>query len=224
VELTQAAALRLGILARLADAVALAESPDQVAARAAAVLRQNDIDTRAVWVLEVLSQRYGQSSPAVSTTGPVTDAHGRHASEAHALAVAATSSGRLEVQAVVSAGDIAELFACPIIEPGQLAPSLVLVVAAPSRLSADGEFADYLELAAALIGAGLSGLGELALERQRSETLRELDAAKSAFLANVSHELRTPLSLISARCRNCSPTTRSPERFASGSCWREAMS
>jgi len=198
VELTQAASLRLGILARLADAVALAEAPDQVAARAAAVLRQNDTDTPLVWVLEVLTQAYGELSPSVATSGPVADPGGRHAAEAHALAVAATNSGRLEVLPLTSSDDIAELFARPIVEPGQLAPSLVLVVGSSYLLSGDGEFADYLELAAGLIGAGLSGLRELAVERQHSATLRELDAAKSAFLANVSHELRTPLSLISA--------------------------
>ena len=197
-ELTEAASLRLGILARLADAVALAEAPDQVAARAAAVLRQNDTDTPLVWVLEVLAQGYGELSPSVATSGPAADPEGRHAAEAHALAVAATNSGRLEVLPLTGSDAISELFARPIVEPGQFAPSLVLVVGSTCKLSTDGEFADYLELAAALIGAGLSGLRELALERQHSETLRELDAAKSAFLANVSHELRTPLSLISA--------------------------
>ncbi len=197
-ELTEAASLRLGILARLSDAVALAESPEQIAARAAAVLRQNDADTPLVWVLEVLTQGYGELTPSVSATGPVADPTGRHAAEAHALAVAAVNSGRLEVQSLHGRGDIAELYARPIVEPAQLAPSLVLVVGASCPLGTDGEFADYLELAAALIGAGLSGLRELAVERQHSETLRELDAAKSAFLANVSHELRTPLSLISA--------------------------
>ncbi len=197
-ELTQAASLRLGILARLADAVALAQAPDQVATRAAAVLRHNDADTPLVWVLEVLAQGYGELSPSVSASEPVADPSGRHAAEAHALAVAAANSGRLEVLTLTNADSIAELYARPIVEPGQLAPSLVLVVGSPSQLGTDGEFADYLDLAAALIGAGLSGLRELALERQHSETLRELDAAKSAFLANVSHELRTPLSLISA--------------------------
>ena len=197
-ELTEAASLRLGILARLADAVALADAPEEVAARAAAVLRHNDTDTPLVYVLDVLTQNYGERSASVSSSGPVADPTGPHAAAAHALAVAATNSGRLETLPLNSPDDIVELYARPIVEPGQFAPSLVIVVGSSSRLNNDGEFADYLELAAALIGAGLSGLRELALERQHSETLRELDAAKSAFLANVSHELRTPLSLISA--------------------------
>ena len=195
---SEVASLRIGVLARLSDAVALAETPWQVALRAAAVLRQNDAETPLVWLLKVVQQGYGDGSPSVSATSPVADPAGQHAAAVHALAVAAASSGRHEVLTLPGSISVSELHASPIVEPGQAAPSLVLVVGSASRLSADAEFSDYLELAAALIGAGVSGLRELAVERQHSETLRELDAAKSAFLANVSHELRTPLSLIAA--------------------------
>ena len=195
---TQSASLRLGILARLADAVALAEEPKQVAVRAAAVLRQNDADTPQVWLLEVNHPSYPQVTPSVSVGAPVTDPSRQHAGEVHALAVAAAGSGHHEILALPGGGTVAELHAHPIIEPGQASPSLVLVAGTTDRLATDPEFSDYLELVAALIGAGLSGLRELAVERQHSETLRELDVAKSAFLANVSHELRTPLALISA--------------------------
>lgn len=191
------ASLRLGILARLADAVALAESAAQVTQRGAAVLRHNDTDDPLVWLLEVLEPGYADASPRVSDTGPELDPDTTHAAEAHALAVAAVRSGRHEVHAVAhSAAGIVELHARPIAEPGQSVPSLVLVVGTRTERGVDAVFDDYLELVAALLGAGVSGLRELATERQHSETLRELDAAKSAFLANVSHELRTPLSLI----------------------------
>ncbi len=189
--------LRLGILARLLDAVSLAETPHQVADRAVAVLRQSDSDHPQVSLLEVVPD-YTGSTPEVSAAGPVLDPVRGHAAEGHAVAVAAVGSGRHEVLSLPDSTDIVELHAQPVIEPGQAVPSLVLVVGSPLRRDVDSEFADYLELAAALIGAGLSGLRELAVERQHSETLRELDAAKSAFLANVSHELRTPLSLIVA--------------------------
>ncbi|MGV8908154.1 MAG: ATP-binding protein [Propionicimonas sp.] len=195
---TQAASLRLGILARLANAVALAEEPGQVARRAAAVLRQNDADTPLVWLLEVLHQGYRDVSAVVSAASPVADPSGRHAAAVHALAVAAASSGQHEVLTMSGSVTVVELHAQSIVEPGQATPSLILVVGTADRLSGDAEFSDYLELAAAVIGAGVSGLRELAVERQHSETLRELDATKSAFLANVSHELRTPLSLIFA--------------------------
>jgi PAS domain S-box-containing protein len=194
-ERAEAASLRLGILARLADAVALAEALDVVAHRAVAVLRQNDADHPEVWLMEVLAPGYAEQAPRVAPAEP----GGPHAPAAHALAVAAVRSGRHEVHPLPgSSSGLAELHACPVIEPGQAAPSHVLVVGVPRGAESDADFADYLEVAAAILGAGFSGLRELAVVRQQSETLRELDAAKSAFLANVSHELRTPLALIAA--------------------------
>ena len=130
---TQVAPLRLGILARLADAVALAEVPQQVALRAAAVLRQNDADTPLVWLLEVLHQGHGDVSPVVSASHPVADPAGRHAAAVHALAVAAASTGRHEVLAVSGSMAVAELHAQPILEPGQATPSLVLLVGTSSH-------------------------------------------------------------------------------------------
>lgn len=191
------AALRIAILARLADAVVLAEDPNQVAQRGAAVLRQNDHDHPQVWLLEVTGPRAGRGRVQVSASGPALDPTPEHLAEAHALAVAAVRSGQpQDLPLAVSQSGIAELHAWPIVEPGQTSPSQVLVVGCAESRGAEGDFADYLELAAVLLGAGFSGLRELAVERQRSQTLRELDAAKSTFLANVSHELRTPLALI----------------------------
>ena len=94
---SEVASLRIGVLARLSDAVALAETPWQVALRAAAVLRQNDAETPLVWLLKVVQQGYGDGSPSVSATSPVADPAGQHAAAVHALAVAAASSGRHEV-------------------------------------------------------------------------------------------------------------------------------
>ncbi|MGC3995038.1 MAG: ATP-binding protein [Propionicimonas sp.] len=196
-ERADAAALRLGILARLADAVGLAESLEQVAQRGVAVLRQNDADHAAVWLLEVLHPGYGDTAATVLADAPVADPGHVHARDAHALAIATVGSGRPEAHPLAGP-DLVELYAQPVVEPGQTSPSLVLVVGSTQPLSGDAGFADYLELAAALFGAGYGGLRELAQERQQSESLRELDAAKSAFLANVSHELRTPLALIAA--------------------------
>lgn len=186
--------LRLGILARLADAVSLAETLPQVGERGLAVLRQNDLDHPAVWLLGVGGEAVVEPTGDVPGGAP----QAVHAADAHALARVAVRSGRHEIHPLDSPAGLAELHAQPVVEPGQAAPSLVLVFGVTRRMGADADFADYLELAAALLGAGLSGHRELAVVQQQSETLRELDAAKSAFLANVSHELRTPLALIAA--------------------------
>ncbi|MCB0910943.1 MAG: response regulator [Propionibacteriaceae bacterium] len=208
---SDAAGLRLGILARLADAVALAETLREVGERGIAVLRQNDVDHPAVWLLGVGGEGLVENGDV-----PSTSAQAVHAADARALARAAAGSGRHEVHPLAgSAAGLAELQAQPVVEPGQDAPSLVLVVGLEQRLGADAEFADYLEVAAALLGAGFSGRRELAVVRQQSETLRELDVAKSAFLANVSHELRTPLALIAAPLADvlAAPADEVPERL-----------
>lgn len=189
------AGLRLGILARLADAVALAETLREVGERGVAVIGRNDIDHAAVWLLGVGGEQVVESA----ADEPPDGAKAVHAPDAHALALVAARSGRHEVHPLAgSPAGLAELHAQPVVEPGQENPSLVLVVGVRERLGASAPFADYLQVAAALLGAGFSGRRELAVVRQQSETLRELDTAKSAFLANVSHELRTPLALIAA--------------------------
>lgn len=179
-------ALRLGILARLADVGSLATSAPQVGERAAAVLRRNDADHPLVWLLEVADGRLQQVSTA--------DPQARHSAAAHAVGVAALGSLTHVVHRVDDG--IAELHAVPVIEPGQEAASLVLVLGTSQILAGDAGFEDYLQVASGIIGAGLSGQRDLAKERQRSESLRELDQAKSAFLADLSHELRTPIALV----------------------------
>lgn len=206
------AGLRLGILARLADAVGLAETLGEVAERGVAVLQQNDVDHPAVWLLGVDGERVEKSAPG----RPPAEDPGVHDAEAHALARAAARSGRHEIHPLTSSpAGLAELHAQPVLEPGQVSSSVVLVVGVKHRFGADAEFADYLEVAAALLGAGFSGRRELAVVRQQTETLRELDVAKSAFLANVSHELRTPLALIAGPLDDllAAPAEEVPERL-----------
>jgi signal transduction histidine kinase/DNA-binding response OmpR family regulator len=84
----------------------------------------------------------------------------------------------------------------PLAGRGQAAPAAVLVLGLnPYRLY-DRAFADFVQLVAAQIAAGLAGARAYEEERSRAEALAELDRAKTAFFSNVSHELRTPLTLI----------------------------
>ena len=46
------------------------------------------------------------------------------------------------------------------------------------------------------IAAGIGNAVAYETERQRAESLAELDRAKTAFFSNVSHEFRTPLTLM----------------------------
>ena len=190
------AGLRLVTLARLADDLALAKSPDEVAERAIAVLVESLADRDAIWLFDVIQPEYVDTPGAVALAAASPGVE-QLTPAAHSLALEAVRSLQPEDLPRTDDPGAGSLHAIPIIEPGQSQPSVVLVAARRPDVEDDQQFAAFLDLTAALIGAGLSGLRDLAVERQRSQTLLQLDAAKSAFLANVSHELRTPLALIS---------------------------
>ena len=46
------------------------------------------------------------------------------------------------------------------------------------------------------INGVLNGARSYEIEKQRAESLAELDQTKTAFFSNVSHEFRTPLTLM----------------------------
>ena len=65
----------------------------------------------------------------------------------------------------------------------------------PNRVF-DSDYRGFCELLSAQVGIGLTNARAHEIERQRAETLAELDRAKTAFFSNVSHEFRTPLTLM----------------------------
>lgn len=62
----------------------------------------------------------------------------------------------------------------------------------------DAGYERFVNLVAGQITASTGSARAYELERQRAETLAELDRAMTAIVANVSHEFRTPLTL---QCR-----------------------
>jgi signal transduction histidine kinase len=72
----------------------------------------------------------------------------------------------------------------------------ILVMGLNPRLAFDEDYRGFASLAAGQIGSAVAAARAYEAERQRAQSLAELDRAKTAFFSNVSHELRTPLTLM----------------------------
>ncbi|HLY40968.1 MAG TPA: ATP-binding protein [Terracidiphilus sp.] len=84
----------------------------------------------------------------------------------------------------------------PIARTGQEQPAGVFITALNPYRQLDANYAGFLDLAAGQIAASITSARAYEQERQRAESLAELDRAKTAFFSSMSHELRTPLTLI----------------------------
>jgi PAS domain S-box-containing protein len=60
----------------------------------------------------------------------------------------------------------------------------------------DDAYLDFLGLVTTQVATGIANARAYEEEKQRAESLAELDRAKTTFFSNVSHEFRTPLTLI----------------------------
>lgn len=187
---------RLDTLVTLMSELRLLESPSEVARRAVQILAGNDADLPAVGFFSVTDA--GEGQPVAGSTATTLVAPLMPAAQALAQQVADTAQRQ---EMAVPDGDAAHtvvLHAYPLAESSVGQPSMILVIVVPDGHIRDATWQGYVDLLVAQLSGVLNGMRELASERLRSRLLTQLDAAKSAFLANVSHELRTPLTLITA--------------------------
>ncbi|ASZ13494.1 ATP-binding protein [Chitinophaga sp. MD30] len=84
----------------------------------------------------------------------------------------------------------------PIREAKRGAPIAIVTLALNPYRKFDASYRNFVQFIADQISSGVTNVLAFEKEKQRAETLTELDKAKTAFFGNVSHEFRTPLTLM----------------------------
>ncbi len=202
---------RLKLLRETASAVAESRTPVQVCEAAAGCLASApDLPFSLIYLIEP----DGKSLKRIAQAGIATD----HSAAPEVMSLSDNEGSVWPLRRVIERGEpvliehlkerIANLPtgewshvpACailmPIARPGQTLPAGVLIAALNPHRKFDEEFQGFVSLLASQIAAGIGNAVAYETERQRAESLAELDRAKTAFFSNVSHEFRTPLTLM----------------------------
>jgi PAS domain S-box-containing protein len=84
----------------------------------------------------------------------------------------------------------------PLVQPRSGSPYGFLVVGLNRYRALDEEYRGFVDLVAGHLAGSITSARAFEFEKQRAESLAEIDRAKTDFFTNVSHEFRTPLTLL----------------------------
>ena len=201
---------RLEILRELGSHAAEAKSPEEACAIAARILEQHarDVPFALVYLMD-------QSGTRARLAGAAGSAPGESASP---LVVRSAEGAVWPLNEVIrsESTQILENLSSrvPKVPPGpwseaphtalsvpirsnkahQLAGMLVAGIS--PRLQLGESYRSFLELVGTQIATAVANARAYVEERQRADSLAELDRAKTTFFSNISHEFRTPLTLM----------------------------
>ena len=187
---------RATVLQRLSEAVSGVSATSDVYTRAATVLSQARADVSFFYIYEIASGLPRLVTSAPSGVEPLTQW------PFHELLLNGNVKAIDDLSAYfasVPAGHWPEPPTEALIVPMKGADGNIsgfMVAGASSRRRIDKDYRAFFESLANIISAELNTLQSLAKERERAESLAQIDKAKTAFFSNISHEFRTPLTLM----------------------------